>query len=254
MKKALIKLTSTAVALTVFLSFLPGCSSSSQQKESAKDSSTVESSLVTKTASNVYKRAETVATAVEAKQLLVEGNKRFVEAAFAIKDESETKRKELATKGQKPFAVIVSCSDSRVPPELVFDQALGDIFIIRDAGNVVDPVALGSVEYGVEHLHAPLIVVLGHEKCGAVKATVDGGEVTENIGAIINKIKPAFLKVKDSGAAKEDLYKNCEDENIKNTMDEIKKSPVVKKLMEEGKVSVVGAKYHIESGEVTFDY
>src|SRR4030043_1796798 len=108
----------------------------------------------------------------EALQKLMDGNKRFVSGKLVKKDLGDTKRKELL-KGQKPFATVITCSDSRVPPELLFDQGLGDIFIIRVAGNVVDPLELGRIEYGVEHLNAPLLFILGHSKCGAVTATID---------------------------------------------------------------------------------
>ncbi|MCX7747717.1 MAG: carbonic anhydrase [Clostridia bacterium] len=230
---AIVTMVSLAIALNV------GCS-----KPASTDGK--------ETGDQIYKRQENISSGIEARKLLVDGNKRFVEGSVLKDDLSEEKRKELSSKGQKPFAAVVSCSDSRVPPEVVFDQALGDIFVIRDAGNVVDPVALGSVEYGAEHLHIPLIVVLGHEKCGAVKATVEGGEAPGSIKAIVEKIHPSFEKVKSSTADKEVLCEKCADENIKNTIAEIKKSPIIKKLEEEKKVLVVGAKYHIESGEVTF--
>ena len=201
---------------------------------------------------NTYKRTEIIKSAEEAKKLLIEGNKRFISNKPAVDDISTDRKNELAKNGQHPFAVIVGCSDSRVPAEIVFDQALGDIFVIRDAGNVVDPVTLGSIEYGVEHLGAPLIVVLGHEKCGAVKATVDGGEAPGSIGAIVNKIKPSLDKVKGTTTNKDELYTKCEDENINNTINEIKNSSVIKHLEEENKVNVVGAKDDVDTGEVVF--
>lgn len=188
-----------------------------------------------------------------AKQLLTEGNRRFVSGDLSLKDMGVKRRKELSTKGQKPFAVIVCCSDSRVPPELLFDQALGDLFVVRVAGNVVDPVAVGSVEYAVEHLNTPLVVVMGHEKCGAVKAAVDGGEAPGSIGSILCKIKPSVLKAKASGAAGDQLYEKTADENIKSTIEDLKKSPVISHFIKDGKAAIVGAKYHLESGEVSFD-
>jgi Carbonic anhydrase len=200
----------------------------------------------------VYKRPDTIMTDEEAKKLLVDGNKRFVSGKILNRDLSDTRRKDLSVNGQKPFAVVITCSDSRVPPELLFDQALGDIFVIRNAGNVIDPVTLGSIEYGVEHLHAPLVVVLGHEQCGAVKATVEGGEVPENIAAIVNKIKPSVEKAKSSTENKESIIELAINENINNTVLEIKKSSVIKHLEESKKVNVIGAKYCLESGQVTF--
>lgn len=188
----------------------------------------------------------------DAKNLLISGNKRYVSGTPANKDTSESKRKDLAVNGQKPFAVVLSCSDSRVPPEIVFDQGLGDLFVVRDAGNVVDPVVLGSIEYGALQLNAPLIVVMGHEECGAVKAAIDGTEAFGSISSIVNKIKPLCDKLKASGVKKNDLYEKCTDENIKNSIAEIKKSPVIKKLIAEKKLSIVGAKYNILTGKVIF--
>ena len=106
---------------------------------------------------------------------LVEGNRRFVSGEVARPHQSAARRAELA-KGQAPVAIVLTCSDSRVAPELYFDQGLGDLFVIRNAGNVLDDHVLGSIEYAVEHLHVPLLIVIGHEKCGAVSAAVGGGE------------------------------------------------------------------------------
>lgn len=197
------------------------------------------------------KRPEIVTTPSEAKKLLQEGNERFLEEYIQRKLNVKL-RKELAIKGQKPFAVIVSCSDSRVPPELIFDQTLGDLFVVRFAGNVVDKAGIGSIEYAVEHLGAPLVVVLGHEKCGAVKAAVDGGATSGNIGSIVNKIKPSLEKVRAISKTKAKLCENCENENIKNTITDIRKSPVIQNLENSGKISVIGAKYYLGSGKVFF--
>lgn len=200
----------------------------------------------------VYQRPEKV-DAKQALQLLVDGNQRYVEGKFLQKDMGSTRREELVSKGQKPFVVVLTCSDSRVPPELIFDQALGDIFVIRVAGNVVSPVEMGSIEYGVEHLETPLLVILGHENCGAVKATVDGGEAPGSIGSIIDMIKPSVEKARAAGASDAGLYEAATDENTKAMVAEVKKSPVVKHLMEHGKLTVLGAKYHLNSGKVVFD-
>ncbi len=201
---------------------------------------------------NIYQRPDNISTAVEAKELLNEGNMRFVSGEVLKDDLSEAKLNDLAENGQHPFVIILSCSDSRVPPEIIFDQALGDIFSIRNAGNVVDPVALGSIEYGADHLHVPLIVVLGHENCGAVKATVDGGEAPGSIVAIVDKIKPIYDSVKDTTTDTDDLYEICENENIEYNIAEIEKSPIIKELKEENKIQVIGAKYDIDTGEVVF--
>lgn len=191
-------------------------------------------------------------TGNEALQLLRDGNKRFTTGNLAVKDMGKTRREELVSKGQDPFAIIITCSDSRVPPELLFDQALGDLFVIRTAGNIVDPIAVGSAEYAVEHLGVQLLVILGHSNCGAVKATVDGGEAPGCIAAIVSKIIPSVQKAKAAGASGNDLYETSTLENIKAVIDEIKESHIVQHFIKDGKLTVIGAKYHLNSGEVEF--
>jgi carbonic anhydrase len=139
-----------------------------------------------------------------AKARLCEGNARVVSGKATCPRQSDAVRATLATT-QKPFAVVVSCSDSRVPPELIFDQGLGDLFVIRVAGEVLDGPALGSVEYGVAHLGARLVVVLGHERCGAVQAAMGEGHASPNLEALIAPIKPAVDSVADKKGDKLDL-------------------------------------------------
>lgn len=235
------------VTLIFTLALVSGCAT--QQK--AADTSTKTADTA---APETYKRGE-VTTAEQAKQLLIEGNKRYTSGKVLVDDLSSAKLTELA-KGQKPFATILSCSDSRVPPEILFDQGLGDIFIVRTAGNVLDSIATGSVEYGVEHTKTPLLVVMGHSKCGAVKATVDtlgtNGKMEGNIGAIMQKVKPSVEKAKAEGAKDADLFTKSEDDNILAVIAELEKDPIVKELVETKKLTIVGAKYHIETGEVTW--
>ncbi|MDH4100424.1 MAG: carbonic anhydrase, partial [Nitrospirota bacterium] len=169
-------------------------------------------------------------------------------------DLSDARRHELAA-GQHPFAIIVSCSDSRVPPEHVFDQGLGDLFVIRVAGNVVEPVELGSIEYAAEHLHTKLIVVLGHEKCGAVKAAIDtGGHAPGNIGAILKNIAPAVKEVQKTSTATGDEFVNaCVQANAhKTAADLVKKSKVLAHMEHEGEIKIVVAEYMLGTGEVEF--
>ncbi len=189
--------------------------------------------------------------AQQALQMLKEGNGRFRES-LQTKDVSSQRRQELLNKGQKPFAVILGCSDSRVPPEIIFDQALGDIFVIRVAGNVVSPIELGSIEYGAEHLHAPLLVILGHDNCGAVKATVDGGEAPGSIGAIVDLIKPSVEKAKADGASGNDLYEQACEENLRAMLAIVKQSPIIQEMLEHNHLQIVLAKYLQNSGEVLF--
>jgi carbonic anhydrase len=188
----------------------------------------------------------------ESLQKLMDGNKRYVEGKLANKDLGASKRNELSSKGQKPFAIVITCSDSRVPPELLFDQGLGDVFVIRVAGNVVDPIALGSVEYGAEHLHAPLVFILGHTKCGAVTATLEAkGEPEGNIGAIVKKIQPAAAVAKKKGGSKDEMLETAIHENMKNVYkDLMNKSTIIPELVHEGKVKIVAGEYDITTGKV----
>ena len=200
-----------------------------------------------------YKRSEMVTSPQQAKKLLVEGNNRFKNDRALTKNISKERRLSLAKNGQHPFAIVLSCSDSRVPDELVFDQGLGDIFVVRNAGNVVDPIALGSIEYGAYVLKAPLIVVLGHSKCGAVKATVEGGEAIGSIESIVKQIQLSYEQAQKMNTEEKAMYSKTEDLNILNSTMIIKNSPVIKKLMEENKLQVVGAKYDITTGDIVFD-
>ncbi|MEI7475195.1 MAG: carbonic anhydrase [bacterium] len=186
-------------------------------------------------------------SADEAFNRLIDGNKRFVKLKLMHPDESNKRRHELAS-GQHPIAIVLSCSDSRVPPELLFDQGLGDLFIIRDAGNVADDVVIGSLEYAAGHLNVPLVIVLGHEKCGAVTAAVDGHADSEHIEKILDQIKPAVITAKKEQG---DLIDNTVRENVKYVVDEIKNSnPVLAKKYKNGELKVVGAYYHLEDGKV----
>jgi carbonic anhydrase len=184
-------------------------------------------------------------------QKLMDGNKRYTTGDLAKKDLGDSKRKEL-TKGQKPFAIVITCSDSRVPPELLFDQGLGDIFVIRVAGNVVDPIALGSIEYGAEHLNSPLLFILGHSKCGAVQATLQAkGKPEGNIGAIVKKIQPAAAAAKKKGGSEDEIFEAAIKENMRNVYkDVMTKSTIIPHLAHEGKLKIVAGEYNIETGKV----
>lgn len=194
----------------------------------------------------------------EALKRLMDGNQRFASDRPAAKNLGDARRKEL-TKGQHPFAVVLSCSDSRVPPEHLFDQGLGDIFVVRTAGNTIDKISIGSIEYGIEHLHAPLLLILGHQQCGAVQAAMEsygkpqkvkGSHGKDSIGEIINKIMPAVKQARNS-AQPGDVLDHAIQGNMRNVYSELmKKSPVVKELIRSGKLKVVLAEYYLESGEV----
>jgi carbonic anhydrase len=181
---------------------------------------------------------------------LLDGNKLFISDAPAKKDVGQARRGEL-TKGQQPFATVITCSDSRVAPEYIFDQGIGDIFVVRVAGNVVEPTTLGSIEYAAEHLNTPLLVIMGHSQCGAVKAAVETkGEPEGNIGAILKKIMPAVQTAKKANKGAEETLELAIQENVKNTYNDIMKSPIISHLVHEGKLKIVAAEYQLKSGKV----
>lgn len=248
MRKPLIYIGAGLLSLTMILS---GCGSQTSPKTGEQSSDSVDPA-VQKVIAPVYKRTEIISSPDVAKQLLIEGNGRFISGKSLSKDLSSTKRMDLMKNGQHPFAVIVSCSDSRVPPELLFDQALGDLFVIRVAGNVITPVELGSVEYAVEHLKAPLVVVLGHEECGAVTAAVQGGETHGSIATITDKIKPAVGKAKAMSLTGKDLIEKSADINIQNAVMDINGSKIVKEALHSKRIKLLGAKYDLDEGALNF--
>ena len=181
-------------------------------------------------------------------QKLIDGNKRFTDSKPKHINQTSERRLEVA-KGQKPFAVVVTCSDSRVPPEIIFDQGLGDLFVIRTAGNIIDDIGLGSIEYAVEHLGVQLIVVLGHEKCGAVDAAVKGGHAEGHIQNLIEAIRPVVEKEKNN---KGDLLDNSVKANAQMVVKQLNSSePILKEFVHEKKLTIVGARYDLDDGVVT---
>lgn len=183
----------------------------------------------------------------EALQKLIDGNKRFVSMKPTHPNQDKNRRDEVKA-GQSPFAIVVGCSDSRIPPEILFDQGIGDLFIIRLAGNIVDDTALGSVEYAADHLGTRLVVVLGHAKCGAVTAAAKGGEAHGHIGSIIQLIAPAIERVKDQSG---DLVDNAIKENARLVAKTIASSgPILSKMVEEGRIAVFPVYYSIDTGVV----
>jgi len=182
-----------------------------------------------------------------AQQKLIAGNKRYVDARLSHPNQTARRRTEVA-QGQHPFAAIVSCADSRVPPEIIFDQGLGDLFVIRLAGNILDDAALASLEYAVDHLGVKYIMVLGHERCGAVEATIKGGEAPGHIGVLIKAIQPAVDKVRNQPG---DLLDNAVRANITMVVQQLKSSPpILAELVKKGALAIVGACYDLEDGVV----
>nr|WP_315147311.1 carbonic anhydrase [uncultured Flavobacterium sp.] len=188
-------------------------------------------------------------------QKLEEGNKRFAAGKAVHPDETLERLRELK-KGQHPFAVVVSCSDSRVPAEIVFDQGLGDIFSIRTAGNVMGDYELGSIEYAVEHLDCKLVVVMGHKDCGAIKAFLksDGHyEHLDHIKKIIEYIENE-QEEKNLASHHELNLDKAINANIKHGVTSLKSSePILKEFNDAKKIQIIGALYDIETGKVTFN-
>ena len=192
-------------------------------------------------------------TAELAQKWLGEGNARFRVQQRRSPNSGLSRVRETAQNGQHPFVTILSCSDSRVPLEIVFDRGIGDIFVIRVAGNVVGDSEIGSIEYGVEHVGTPLLVVLGHTKCGAVTAAATHAHTAGQITGIVEKIQPAVEKAKrDNPEIKdEELVKKAIVENVWGSMKKLmESSEIVRHCVKEKKLRIVGAIYDVETGEV----
>lgn len=183
-------------------------------------------------------------TAAQALALLNEGNARFVARAVSSPHPTRHERAETANH-QEPFALIVGCADSRTGPEIVFDQSIGDLFVVRVAGNVIDDFALGSIEYAVEHLGTRLIVVMGHERCGAVTAAMDDEDAPGYIGSLVRAIRPA---VEASKGREGDPLENAVVENAARAAEEIRS-----KAHLTADTRVVTAYYDLDTGVVRFD-
>jgi len=190
----------------------------------------------------------------QALQRLIDGNARFTAGKVGHPNQDAARRAALA-KGQTPFAAIVGCSDSRVSPELVFDQGLGDLFVVRVAGNVVDADVAGSVEYAVEHLHTPLVLVLGHQKCGAVMAALlpqsDREKETKDIQAVLNQIQPA-LKGIDPHLGEEQRLAASIEANARQSMKILAAQPRLSSGVADKSLRIVCAVYELSSGKVNF--
>lgn len=187
----------------------------------------------------------------EALQRLIDGNKRFVENQLASKTYMDEVKK--TSKGQHPYAVVLTCSDSRLPAEIIFDESIGKLFVVRVAGNVIDPITLGSIEYAVEHLGTQYVLVLGHTACGAVNATYEGGHFTPSIQELAKLILPAVDKAKNNGGTKEEQMRCAISENVKLQINNTKKhSHVVEEFLHEHKLKLGGAIYDVSTGKVEF--
>lgn len=217
-------------------------SSNDSNDSKTKTESAVSTGVETESSSSSSAASSTPA-ALNPKQALdrlMQGNQRFVKEGNLCSNRNQDRRNVTAQK-QEPFAVILGCSDSRVPPELAFDQGIGDIFVVRVAGNVVGANELDSIEYSAIHNHSSIVLVLGHQNCGAVDAVLNNN--TQDIESIADFIRPVIGK----GKSLDDAIKD----NIRHSVDVVKKSAPIAKLIKDGKIDVVGGYYDLTSGAVT---
>jgi carbonic anhydrase len=246
----------SVVAICIF-SFLVSCQSGDSAKPAETSTEVVKESVAQPTP-----LLEKVLTAEEQKALtpdmviqsLKDGNKRFMSNDLTSRDHSAMVRK--AAKGQFPKAVILSCLDSRVPVEDVFDRGIGDLFVGRVAGNFANEDLLGSMEFGCKVSGAKVILVLGHEACGAVKAAIDDVKLG-NITAMLTKIKPSVAKSQDftgeKSSGNDEFVDHVGKNNVLNTINTIRaKSPILNEMEKNGEIKIVGAYYNLQTGEVSF--
>ncbi len=186
-------------------------------------------------------------TADQALQRLIAGNARYVAGSPTHPNQTPQRRAELA-KGQSPFAIVLTCSDSRVAPELFLDQGLGDLFVIRNAGNILDDHVIGSMEYAVEHLHVPLVLVVGHEKCGAVSAAVAGGEAPGHIRSVVDALEPAVELAKNMPGDKVDNAVRANAQRGAEILTHVE--PFLKEAISHAKLVVVAARYELATGRL----
>src|SRR5271170_6851241 len=184
----------------------------------------------------------------QALQLLLDGNKRFVAGKPEHPNQSPGRRAEVA-KGQHPFAAVLACSDSRTPPEIIFDRGLGDIFTVRVAGNVADKVVIESLDYSVKHLGVRVVMVLGHRRCGAVIAAVDGHEGTANqdVGPMLSELRPA---VAESKGMPGDPVENAVRENVILVMKNLATSAELSAMVKSGELKIAGGIYDLDTGTI----
>jgi carbonic anhydrase len=185
---------------------------------------------------------------------LLAGNQRYLDKRLTHRHQDADRIEQLA-QGQAPIAIILGCSDSRVSPEVIFDHGLGDLFVIRVAGNVVDDVVLGSIEYAADGLGVPLVLVLGHERCGAVSAAVDHAATLGHVSTLVRAIQPAMDRVESSPGSisqgRPAMINAVVLANVQQSVDQLKTSqPVMAALVKQGKVKVVGARYDLDEGRV----
>lgn len=183
--------------------------------------------------------------------LLKEGNLRFAADTPRHPNAGSARRAATAAEGQEPFVTVLSCSDSRAPVELIFDRGVGEVFTVRVAGNVADTDEIATIEYGVGHLHTPLLVVLGHTRCGAVTAVVKGAELHGSLPELVDNIKPAAERAKAATKDEKELIPTAIKENVWQSINDIlRRSEIIRGELANGNVSVVGGVYDLDTGKV----
>jgi carbonic anhydrase len=183
----------------------------------------------------------------EALEKLVAGNDRFVNQKRTKRNQDQNRLTEVA-QGQEPFAAILGCADSRVPAEIVFDQGLGDLFVCRVAGNIATPEEIGSLEFGTLVLGAKVLIVMGHERCGAVKAAIKGGELPGQIGSLIKSIDIGTVTPKSDDLTS---LEKAAKANVSHQVEVLKKSPVLSDLIAKGQLKIVGSYYDLDTGKIS---
>lgn len=236
----------TALGTGLVATVLAGCGSSSSAAKAT-----------TKTAGVAERNDATELTWKQARKRLEDGNLRFAAGRSAHPDASASRRKKLSSAGQKPFVSVLSCADSRVPPEAVFDQGLGDLFVVRSAGQVLDDAVLGTLQFGVAEFKTPLLVVLGHSKCGAVKATIEAIEKKSpasgtSIDALVAAITPAVHEAEEQGAKEAELLPVAIDNNVERVVEQLTGAKILAVAVKSRKLKILGAVYDLATGEVSF--
>lgn len=180
---------------------------------------------------------------------LIKGNEKYIKGSYNPSLIDSNTRQSLYKNGQKPYAAILTCSDSRVVPEHIFSTGLGEIFVIRVAGNVVDESVMGSLEFAVNNLKVPLVMVMGHQDCGAVYNS-KSSDIGGSLGQILAKIAPSYEKATKLGGSEADVVERATDFNVENSIELIQKNEIIQKYVKDGSVDLIGSNYNLETGKV----
>ncbi len=248
MKRGFLGVAACAIALLA----TTACSTT-EDPGTVNESTVTTSSVNTEGTATGVKELPTINNGDDAMSVLESGNAMFLNGQYNG-DITQATRENLAANGQTPHTVVITCSDSRVPPELIFDAGLGELFVIRTAGNVVGDYEVGSVEYAVDHLHAPLILVMGHSGCGAVDSAIQGGHAGGHVDDILEEIQPSVAQAQAQSQETEasaiaDLAENL---NVQNTVNNLMESDIISQAVQNGTLKIASGKYDISTGQITY--